>query len=120
MIVAKLLALRGGEADLIGSLMLRYRLKAVAVTRGARVAVLYCLDGFYLVAGMKVTIADTIGAGDSFTAALVMGLINGVENATIIKLASRLAVYVCGRPGATPMLSRDMIGRMKPLCRRAC
>ena len=115
--ITKLFSIRGGEADRIRSLMRRFRLKVVAVTRGAKGAVLYCLDGVYPAAGVKVTIVDTVGAGDSFTAALVMGLINGVEKATIIKSANRLAGYVCGRPGATPMLSRDMIGRMKPICR---
>ena len=113
--VADLFSIRGGEADLARRLMLKYQLKVVAVTRGAKGAVLYCPEETCHAKGEKINIVDTVGAGDSFTAALVIGLINGVKRGTIVNLANRLASYVCGRHGATPMLSRKMILTMKPL-----
>jgi len=108
-IVADMLSIRGSEAGVVKSLMHRYKLNVVAVTKGPKGAVLYCRGGTYPSEGRKALIVDTVGAGDAFTAAMVMGLINGVCMETIINMANRLAVYVCGRPGATPMPSREMI-----------
>jgi len=114
-IVSDMLSIPGNEAKVVENLMLKYKLNVVAVTRGAKGAVLYCPEGAYPAKGGKIRIADTVGAGDSFTAALVMGLINGVKMETISNLANRLAGYVCGQHGATPMLSREIIKITAPL-----
>ena len=49
-----------------------------------------------------VKISDTIGAGDSFTAALVTGWLNQLPLAEIHKLANNLSAYVCTQRGAMP------------------
>ena len=49
-------------------------------------------------------IVDTIGAGDSFTAALVMGLLGGLDLEHIHRAAADIADFVCSNPGATPVL----------------
>ncbi|MDO9541180.1 MAG: carbohydrate kinase [Kiritimatiellia bacterium] len=114
-IVSDLLSIRGGAAKAVKSLMLKYKLKVVAVTKGPKGAVLYCPEGVYPAEGRKIRTADTVGAGDAFTAALVMGLLNGLKMEIIVELANRLAAYVCGRPGATPVLSPGMIKTMKAI-----
>jgi fructokinase len=54
-------------------------------------------------------LADTVGAGDAFTAALAIGLLNGLPLARINDNANRLAAYVCTQPGATPTLPPDLL-----------
>lgn len=104
LIVSDLLSIPGSEAQVVRSLMLKYKLSVIAVTKGAKGAVLYCPEGAYPVKGKKIRVADTVGAGDAFTAGLVTGLLNGLKMETISDLANRLAVYVCRQPGATPPL----------------
>jgi fructokinase len=48
---------------------------------------------------------DTVGAGDSFTAAIVMGMLNGTDLDMINDTANRLAAYVCSQKGAMPKIS---------------
>lgn len=48
------------------------------------------------------TIIDTVGAGDAFTAAVVMGLLGGRPLEAMHDHAARLAAFVCGHRGATP------------------
>ena len=47
---------------------------------------------------------DTIGAGDSFTAAMTLGLLAGWDLDRINDNANRVAAFVCSRAGATPEL----------------
>lgn len=108
-IVSDLLSIPGNEAKVIRSLRLKYKLDVIAVTKGAKGAVLYCPEGAYPSKGGKIKIADTVGAGDSFTAALVTGLLNGAKMPAIVESANRLAVYVCGQHGATPPLPAEIM-----------
>jgi fructokinase len=53
---------------------------------------------------LAATIIDKVGAGDAFTAALIVGL---VERRTLEQMhdhAARLAAFVCGQRGATPTM----------------
>jgi fructokinase len=79
-----------------------FDLRAVALTRGPHGSVLFTRDGVSEHPGVPVDIADTVGAGDAFTAALVMGLLAGSDLDAINDHANRLAAFVCTQPGATP------------------
>jgi len=59
--------------------------------------------------GYRVTAIDTVGAGDAFTAALVHGLLSGLELEEINDFANRLASFVCTKKGAWVE-----IGHLKP------
>ena len=48
--------------------------------------------------------SDTIGAGDAFTAALVVGYLAGRPLDEINRLANEVAAFVCSRPGGMPTL----------------
>ena len=52
----------------------------------------------------RVAVVDTVGAGDSFTAAFVASLLRGKSLAEAHHTAVQVAAYVCTQPGAMPLL----------------
>lgn len=79
-----------------------FDLEAVCVTLGSAGCALL-LDGKFLQAsGFHVEVADTVGAGDAFSAALVHGLSAGWPVTKIADFANRIGALVASRPGGTP------------------
>lgn len=76
--------------------------EAVCVTRGAEGCVLLVGDTFVSSAGFKVPVADTIGAGDAFAAALAHGLEARWDPGKVADFANRIGALVASRAGATP------------------
>ncbi|MBW2682627.1 MAG: carbohydrate kinase family protein [Deltaproteobacteria bacterium] len=58
-------------------------------------------------------IVDSVGAGDSFTAAVSLGLLKGFSLEKINRTASSVASYVCSKKGATPIIPEEIISSMK-------
>jgi fructokinase len=80
----------------------RFGWQAVCVTRGSEGCALL-LGGQYLeIPGYRVTVADTVGAGDAFAAALVHGIHSGWPAREIGDFANRLGALVASRPGGVP------------------
>ena len=52
--------------------------------------------------GFSVKIADTVGAGDAFTAALVHHALRGSSLAAMNAAANRMGAWVASQEGATP------------------
>ncbi len=86
-----------------------FNLEAVALTRGSKGSVLFSGGEISRHNGFPAKVVDTVGAGDSFTAALVAGLLSGFSLDEINEKANRLAAYVCSRPGGTPELPYDIV-----------
>lgn len=107
-VLARLLG-TGGEGDgAIEALLLKYDLRLVALTRGPYGSALYTPTRTSDHPGITADkVADTVGAGDAFTAALVLGLLKGHDLDHINAFANRLASYVCSQPGATPPIPPD-------------
>ena len=82
----------------------RFGLRAVALTLGARGAGLLLEDTWRTEPGRSVDVRDAVGAGDAFTAVLIMGLLLKWEARAILTRATDVAAYVCTQPGATPVL----------------
>lgn len=80
----------------------RFGPAAVCVTRGAAGAVLWNEGRWTEHAGYQVTVADTVGAGDAFLAALLTGYVAGRDDATVLEEAARLGAYVATQVGPTP------------------
>ena len=86
------------------SLLERYQLKQVVMTRGADGAFIVSPDETIDQAGIPAHVRDTVGAGDAFTAAFVIGLLRGESLKTIAHDACEIAAAVCAQPGAVPEL----------------
>ncbi len=88
----------------------RFGWQAAAVTLGERGCGVW-VDGRYAEAGgVAVAVADTVGAGDAFAAALVHGLSAGWPPERIGGFANRVGALVASRPGGTPEWRVEEIG----------
>jgi fructokinase len=83
-------------------LLSSYDLDLVCITRGTNGSLLVSVDQSTGHPGFKVKVADTVGAGDAFTAALVHGYLRGTPLAQINETANRVGAWVASQPGATP------------------
>ena len=93
----------GGNPELtLRALLDRHELDLVAMTRGAEGALLVSSEETIDQPGIPTVVCDTVGAGDSFTAALVVGLLRGDSLKTIARVACETAAVVCAQPGAVP------------------
>jgi len=55
----------------------------------------------------ELRVADTVGAGDSFTAGFVSALLAGRSHLEAVALATRVAAFVCSHHGAMPTLPSE-------------
>ena len=85
----------------------------IALTAGAKGSLLFRKDKVSFHEAYKVKIADTVGAGDSFTAALAVGLLRGDDIDTINRFANKLAGFVCSKPGAMVKVAPTLTGKKK-------
>lgn len=106
--VAHLLKLSGTPTDVLTKILLRYGLKCVALTRGASGAVLAADCMTSEMPGVAVTVLDTVGAGDAYTAALVLGLLNGRPLDAINRHAVQVAGYACTQSGGTMRFPEEL------------
>lgn len=83
----------------------RNQLDLIVLTRGAGGALLVTPDGAIDQPGVPAQVVDTVGAGDSFTAALTLGLLRGVPLDRIAREACEVAAKVCSHAGALPPLT---------------
>jgi fructokinase len=92
-----------------------FSLRFVALTRGANGSLLYQKDNNEVrwsdCPSRPVKVVDTVGAGDSFTAAMVLGLLRKMDLDEINTIANDVARYVCSQPGATPALPIEFARR---------
>jgi fructokinase len=91
-----------GEKSSAEKLLGLYDLKLVCVTRGNRGGLLVSKSGSSEHAGFRVKVADTIGAGDAFTAGLTHEYLHGASLDGMNEVANRVGAWVASQPGATP------------------
>jgi len=108
-VVAGLLGVRcDDERSMCETLIERHSLRCLALTRGSEGSAVF-LDGRWdEQPALRVTAIDTVGAGDSFTAALIMGILNQRPLSQIHAQAARIAAYVCTQRGAVVPLPASL------------
>ena len=104
-IVTRLFALPGmGQEERCRTLLKRYTLKALILTCGARGSFVFTPEETSYRDTPKVEVADTVGAGDSFTAAFTAAILSGGTVREAHRLAVDVSAYVCTQKGAMPLL----------------
>ncbi len=91
----------------------RYGLRLLVLTCGAAGSYVFSQEESSYLETPHVTVADTVGAGDSFTAALVAALLKGRPLAEAHRLAVQTAAYVCTQPGAMPPLPPELAAALR-------
>jgi fructokinase len=87
-------------------------LQMVAVTRGGSGSLLVRRDEWHDHPGIPIEVADTIGAGDAFTAAMTHYLLRGADLATLNEAGNRWGSWVASQSGAMPPLSVAVLDEM--------
>ncbi|MRX40208.1 carbohydrate kinase [Flavobacterium sp. LC2016-23] len=90
----------------------RTKVTAMCVTRGKHGALLMWKGQIFENAGYPVEVADTVGAGDSFLAALITSLLTGKEPQQAIDFACAVGALVAEAPGANPEISYSKIEKL--------
>lgn len=102
-----------GELETARALLELFELRLVAVTRGAAGSLLVSRDEANEHPGFRVEqVADTIGCGDAFAAALAHCLRRGAPLSLSNEIANRVGSWLATQPGATPETDLDAIARL--------
>ena len=92
----------------IGAVIDQFGLRLVALTCGPEGALMVTPDESSFAAPPVTDVINTVGAGDSFTAAMIMGFLNNEPLDQINMEANRLAAFVCTQHGAVPALPESL------------
>ena len=87
----------------------RYHLKMLILTCGVNGSYVFTPGSMSFIATPKVKVADTVGAGDSFTGAFVASILKGLSVADAHQKAVNVSAFVCTQRGAMPTLPADYI-----------
>jgi fructokinase len=102
-------ALRAGAERLLEEFP---TLRMVAVTRGGHGSLLVTREECDEHPGVAVRVADTIGAGDAFTAAMIGYMLKGAKLATLNEAGNRWGSWVASQAGAMPALAEEERARI--------
>ena len=90
------------DESVLSELRTKFELDLVVMTRGAEGAMLIHPNGVDQQPGVPATVIDTVGAGDSFTASMTLGLLAGKGYPQVLGDACKVAAEVCSHAGAVP------------------
>jgi fructokinase len=86
-----------------------YGIAIVIITAGAAGCYLYEGGQLLFVPGQAVVVADTVGAGDAFSAAFVYKYLSGASAVEAARAATRLGAYVASCRGPIPAYTSEII-----------
>ena len=93
-------------------LLAKYNLKMLILTCGVNGSYVFTPGNVSFVETPRVEVADTVGAGDSFTAAFVSSILSGLSIGEAHKLSVETSAYVCTQNGAMPVLPQSLKDRV--------
>lgn len=94
--------LEGSDEEACRKMLRKYNLKYVILTAGSAFSSVYAADDQSTLPTPKVEVADTVGAGDSFSGAFVYSLLTGKSLREAHRIAVDTAAFVCTQEGAWP------------------
>jgi fructokinase len=85
----------------------KYNLKMLILTCGVNGSYVFTPGEVSFIETPKVEVADTVGAGDSFTGAFVASILKGKSVKEAHELAVKVSAFVCTQNGAMPVLPKE-------------
>lgn len=104
-IVSGFFGYKGDHEKQLDQLLSHSRLRYIIYTMGSTGSIIKSADETSICEAPKVQVADTVGAGDAFTAIFVAGILRGIPLKEIHKKATEISAYVCTQKGATPEIT---------------
>ena len=92
----------GGDDDVCNMLIEKYNLSYLILTAGGASSTIYSKEEKSIILTPKVEVADTVGAGDSFSGAFVYSILTGKSLKEAHREAVEIAAFVCTQHGAWP------------------
>jgi fructokinase len=89
----------------------KYNLKMLILTCGVNGSYVFTPGNVSFVETPKVEVADTVGAGDSFTAAFIASILKGKSISDAHRTAVEVSAFVCTNNGAMPELPAEYTQR---------
>ncbi|MDA7889221.1 carbohydrate kinase [Pirellulales bacterium] len=89
-------------------------LDIVVLTRGKDGAMLITPDDTVTQDGISVNVIDTVGAGDSFTAAFLIGELRGESRKQNLRRSCEIAAATCAHSGAVPETKQNLEKHIRP------
>ena len=86
--------------DQINEFRSKFHCRTICVTRGEHGAIVWHDHEFYESLGCSVEVGDTVGAGDSFLATFIAGLLSGQPMQQVVDKACIVGAFVAGKRGA--------------------
>ena len=86
----------------------KYNLKMLILTCGINGSYVFTPGSVSFLPTPKVKVEDTVGAGDSFTAAFIASILKGLSVAEAHHKAVETSAYVCTQKGAMPKLPKSI------------
>lgn len=90
----------------------KYNLRMLVLTCGTNGSYVFARGVKSYQPTPKVEVADTVGAGDSFTGSFAAAILAGMPVGEAHKLAVEVSAYVCTQPGAMPQLPERLLNRV--------
>ncbi|MBR1687774.1 MAG: carbohydrate kinase [Prevotella sp.] len=91
----------------------KYNLDMLVLTCGTNGSYVFSPGQMSFQETPKVTVADTVGAGDSFTGSFCAAILSGKPVAEAHRIAVEVSAYVCTQNGAMPPISDELLARVK-------
>jgi len=101
--------LEGSDDEICHRFIQKYDLRYLILTGGSQFSTIYSKEEKSTIATPKVTVADTVGAGDSFSGAFVYSILTGKSLKEAHQKAVEIAAFVCTQQGAWPQF-KDIKG----------
>jgi len=86
----------------------KYNLDMLVLTCGTNGSYVFTPGAVSFQETPKVTVADTVGAGDSFTGSFVGSILNGKSVPEAHRTAVRVSAFVCTQNGAMPVVPEEL------------
>lgn len=101
-VLREMFHLEGTDKEVAHWFIERYNLRLVVLTAGSAYSTIYTANEESTLQTPEVQVADTVGAGDAFSGALIISLLKGASLKEAHEFAVRTAAYVCTKEGAWP------------------
>lgn len=112
LVVAGLLEVSGTQEEMLKQLLVSFELELVALTRGEHGSRMVTPTETSNCRGTLVEVQDTVGAGDAFAAAMVVGMLRGLPLQVVNDAACRIGAFVCSQAGAVPSLPPELVNKL--------